>query len=258
MYLLLIICSVWVYAQVPITNRKHQVKLIPKSIINSLGEQEYKEFLKEHPALSNSNAQLVKKVGQKITTATTKWLKENGYTDLADMNKWEFNLVNENTVNAWCMPGGKIVFYTGILPYTKDENGIAVVMAHEIGHAIAQHGNERMTQKLIATIGKEIIAYLLKGKNKTTQEILLQSYGIGSQLGLLAYSRQHEYEADKLGMAFMALAGYDPAHAYNFWKMMADTDKSKKIDYLSTHPSDANRVKEIKAFLPEAYKFYKK
>jgi len=257
-YLIVIMCNVWVYAQVPITNRKHQVKLIPKGIMNSLGEESYKEFLKGHPPLSNSNAQLIKKTGLKITTATNKWLKENGYTELADMNKWEFNLVQEKEVNAWCMPGGKIVFYTGILAYATDENSIAVVMSHEIAHAIAQHGNERMTQKLIATVGENVIAYLLKGSNKNTRDVLLQSYGAGSDLGLLAYSRKHEYEADKIGMAFMALSGYNPQYAYDFWKKMAALNNSKQIEYLSTHPSDENRVKEIKAFLPEAYKYYKK
>jgi len=244
--------------KVPLSNRR-QIKLLPESTLIGLGVTNYRDFLSKNPALpvSNTNAQMIKNVGQKISTATTQYLKQNGFSKRVEGYNWEYNLVNDNTVNAWCMPGGKIVFYNGILPYTKDDNGVAVVMSHEIAHAVARHGNERMSQQLIAAMGGIAIDVALSQKPEQTRDLFMLSYGIGSTLGVLAYSRQQEYEADKLGMVFMALAGYNPENALQFWQRMSEINMPKLPEFMSTHPSDANRIKQIQAFMPEAKKYYK-
>ena len=172
--------------------------------------------------------------------------------------KWEFNLVNDPAVNAWCMPGGKVVFYTGILPYTLDDTGIAVVMGHEIAHAIARHGNERMSQGLALQLGGASLQVALSEKSEQTQNLFLQSYGLASTVGSLKYSRKHESEADKMGLVFMALAGYNPEGAVDFWKRMSQSGGQKPPKILSTHPHDDKRIADIKAYLPHALKHYKK
>jgi predicted Zn-dependent protease len=246
-------------SRVPITNRK-QIKLLPESMLLSLSLTNYNQFLSQNPALSTSepNTQLVRNTGGKISQAVTKYMKEIGESKRLKNYKWEFNLVKDPTVNAWCMPGGKVVIYTGILPVTKDETGLAVVMSHEIAHAVARHGNERMSQQLAIALGGVSLSVAMQNKPKETQNIFLAVYGIGGTLGSLAYSRQHEYEADKLGMVFMALAGYDPAKAIDFWeRMSALSSGSSTPQFLSTHPSNANRIKSMKEFLPKALKYYK-
>ena len=166
-------------------------------------------------------------------------------------------MVEENTVNAWCMPGGKVVVYTGILPVTQDEASLAVVMGHEIAHAIARHGNERMSQA-IAVQGAGMTLEALTAQNPgLTRDIFLQSYGVGSQLGMLAYSRKHESEADKMGLVFMAMAGYDPRVAPTFWQRMSAQGGPAPPELLSTHPSDETRIHDLEAFMPEALKYYK-
>jgi predicted Zn-dependent protease len=176
----------------------------------------------------------------------------NGY-------QWEFNLVkNDSTPNAWCMPGGKVVVYSGILPYTKDKNGLAVVLSHEIAHAVARHGNERMSQQLLTQFGSVALSEALKQKPAETQGIFNSAYGLGSQLGvLLPFSREHELEADKLGLIFMAMAGYDPQSAVSFWERMSSMGGNKPPEFMSTHPSDSRRISRIKEALPEAMKYYK-
>ena len=250
---ILISCS-----RVPITNRK-QFKMLPDNMLMSMSLSNYKGFLSKNPALpaNNANAAMVKRCGQKMSVALTKYLKSNGHSKRLKNMKWEFNLVNNNSVNAWCMPGGKIVFYSGILSYTKDETGIAVVMGHEMGHAVAKHGNERMTQQLAVVLGGISLQVALNEKPEQTKNIFLAAYGAGSTLGTLAYSRKHEYEADKLGMVFMALAGYDPANCINFWERMTAKGGSKVPEFLSTHPSDTKRIAEMKKFLPQAKKYFK-
>jgi len=172
--------------------------------------------------------------------------------------KWEFNLVNDKSVNAWCMPGGKIVFYSGIMPITKTEKGIAVVMSHEIAHAIARHGNERMSQQLALQAGGVTLAVLLKDKPKEAQALFLAAYGVGATVGLsLPFSRKHESEADQMGLAFMALAGYDPHEAVSFWERMAANSSGQPPEWMSTHPSHETRIRKIKEYMPEAMKFYK-
>jgi len=179
--------------------------------------------------------------------------------DRIDNFKWEFNLVENDVPNAWCMPGGKVVFYTGILPYTKDEAGLAVVMGHEIAHAVARHGNERMSQQAFAQYGSIALSSLWKEKPKQTRALLDMAVGVGSNVAvLLPFSRTHESEADKMGLIFMSMAGYDPAQAVEFWKRMAEGGGQKPPEFLSTHPSDETRIKDLKAYLPEAMKYFKK
>ena len=255
---LLLVFVIFSCSKVPITNRK-QFRMLPNNVMMSMSLSNYKGFLSKNPALpaSNPNTAMVKRVGAKISTSLTKHMKETGHSKRVKDFKWEFNLVNNKSVNAWCMPGGKIVFYSGILPYTKTETGLAVVMGHEMGHAVAKHGNERMSQQLVIVLGGASLAVAMKEKPEQTRNIFLAVYGVGSTLGTLAYSRKHEYEADKLGMVFMALAGYDPTETITFWERMSSKGGAKIPEFLSTHPSDKNRIEEMKKFLPEAKKYYK-
>jgi predicted Zn-dependent protease len=162
-------------------------------------------------------------------------------------------------VNAWCMPGGKVVVYTGILPVTKNENGLAVVMGHEIAHAIAEHGNERMSQELLRQAGGVALTVALKDNPEETRNLWLAAYGLGSEVGvMLPFSRLHESEADHLGLIFMAMAGYDPREAPDFWTRMAEAGGQKPPEFLSTHPSDETRISSLNNWMPEALKYYNK
>lgn len=244
-------------SKVPITGRK-QLKLMPNSMMMEMGQSNYASFLKENPAVSpptRASAE-VTSVGIRISQAVEKYMRANGLSKKIEGYKWEFNVVDSPEINAWCMPGGKVVVYTGILPLTRDDAGLAVVMGHEIAHAIADHGNERMSQQLTiqaAGIGLDIY---MQQKPELTREIFMSSFGIGSQLGMLAYSRTHELEADKLGLVFMAMAGYDPERAVSFWQEMSKSGGNKPPEIMSTHPSDARRIEQIKSFLPEAKKYF--
>lgn len=254
----LIIVSFVVFScsTVPITGRR-QVHLLPESTMSSMALTNYQDFLKTNPVVADNdaNTKLVKKVGLKISSAVERYMKANNFADRVAGYKWEFNLVTSKDVNAWCMPGGKVVVYTGILPYTKDEAGLAVVMGHEIAHAIAQHGNERMSQELaVQAVGTSIDVFM-QTKPQQTRDIFMTAYGVGSQLGTLAYSRSHESEADKLGLVFMTMAGYDPSRAISFWKDMQSIGGGKPPVLLSTHPSDEKRISDIQAYLPEARKY---
>lgn len=246
--------------RVPITGRR-QVSLIPESEMIGMSLTSYSDFLSKNPAISDAdaNARLVKKVGGNIQHAVEAFMKEKGLSSRLDGYKWEFNLVNQNEVNAWCMPGGKVVVYSGLLPVTQTEPALACVLGHEIAHAVARHGNERMSQGLIVEAGGAALSVALSQKPQLTQDIFLQSYGLTSQLGMLKYSRTHESEADKMGLVFMAMAGYDPTEAVAFWeRMAAASGGNKPPELLSTHPSDETRIADIKKFLPEAMKYYKK
>ncbi len=206
------------------------------------------------------NTAMVKRVGKKIQRAVEIYFAQKNLSAELKGYKWEFNLVESKEVNAWCMPGGKVVFYTGILPITKDETGLAVVMGHEIAHAIAEHGNERMSQGLITQFGGMALAKALENKPGETQALWMGVFGLGAQLGvMLPFSRMHESEADRLGLTFMAMAGYDPNKAVDFWQRMAALKGGQAPpEFLSTHPSDVIRINKIKKHLPEALKYYKK
>lgn len=244
---------------VPLTGRR-QLDLVPNSTMLSMSFQQYGQFLKENRVSSNAQqTEMVKSVGRRIQGAVEKYMAENNLRHQLDGYQWEFNLVESKEVNAWCMPGGKVVVYTGILPITKDENGLAVVMGHEIAHAVAKHGNERMSQGLLAEMGGVALSVALRDKPQQTQQLFMNAFGVGAQLGLLLpFSRVHESEADHLGLIFMALAGYDPHGAVTFWERMAQQGETKPPEFLSTHPSDQTRINKIKAELPEALKYYQK
>lgn len=243
-------------SKVPITKRK-QVNLLPESELMSMSLTSYHDFLKQNPPVTGTaDANLVKSVGGKIANAVTRFMNQNGYGKRIQGYKWEFNLVNSKEVNAWCMPGGKVVVYQGLLPVTQDETSLAIVMGHEIAHAVARHGNERMSQEMVAAFGGMALDVALAKNSTQTRNIFLTSYGVGSSLGILAYSRTHETEADKMGLIFAAMAGYDPQKAISFWERMAAQGGSKPPEFLSTHPSDQTRIKNLKAFMPEAMKYY--
>ncbi len=245
---------------VPITGRK-QLSLLPESQMIGMGLTEYKTFLSQHPAVgaSNPDEQLVKRVGAKIQTAVIKFFQQKGMASRLSGYQWEFNLVNSPEINAWCMPGGKVVVYSGLLPVTKDETSLAFVMGHEIAHAVARHGNERMSQAIVAEAGAMALDTYLQVKQTQSRNLFNQAYAAGTQVAvMLPFSRTHETEADKMGMVFMAIAGYDPTHASELWRRMSAHGGTKPPQILSTHPSDATREKTMKEFLPEAIKYYKK
>ena len=262
-HIILIFSSILLFGScsvVPLTGRK-QLNLLPESEMVSMGLTNYSAFLKDNSLSSDKGkAALVYKVGSDISMAVIKFFTDNGLQSRLDGYQWEFNLVkNDSTANAWCMPGGKVVVYSGILPYTIDQNGLAVVLSHEIAHAVARHGNERMSQQLIVEMGGIALSEAISQKPEETKSIFNTAYGVGTQVGImLPFSRKHELEADKLGLIFMAMAGYDPMTAIAFWERMASAGGKKPAEFLSTHPSDATRINKIKEAMPEALKYYKK
>ena len=247
-------CSV-----VPITGRK-QISILPESEMIAMGLASYEEFMKENPVSSDKvNSTVVKEIGTSISDAVNYFFAANNLESRLAGYQWEYSLVESKVPNAFCLPGGKVVVYSGILPYTADKNGLAVVISHEIAHAVARHGNERMSQQLLIQLGGVALSEAVKNKPEETRSIYNTVYGIGSQVGvLLPYSREHELEADKLGLIFMALAGYDPQTAVGFWERMSKTGGDKPPEFLSTHPSDASRIRKIRDALPEVMQYYKK
>jgi predicted Zn-dependent protease len=244
---------------VPITGRK-QLSLVPESEILSMSFQQYDDFIKSHKLSNNAaQTQMVKRVGQKIEGAVEKYFAQQNQSNQLSNYKWEFNLVEDSAVNAWCMPGGKVVIYTGIMPVVKNEEGLAVVMGHEIAHAVAKHGDERMSQALLAQMGSTALSAALKEKPEQTKTIFLSAYGVGAQVGvLLPYSRLQESEADHIGLILMAMSGYDPHAAIDFWQRMMNESKSATPAFLSDHPSDEARITKINELIPEAMQYYKK
>lgn len=246
-------------ATVPLTNRS-QLNLIPDSEMQAMSYQQYGEFLKENKVSNNqSETEMVKRVGKNIQEAVEQYLNDNSLGHLLDGYAWEFNLVDNDMVNAWCMPGGKVVVYSGILPVTKNEKGLAVVMGHEIAHAIAEHGNERMSQELLRQAGGIALTVALKDNPEQTRAYWMAAYGLGSEVGvMLPFSRLHESEADRLGLIFMAMAGYNPQEAPEFWERMAAQGGQKPPEFLSTHPSDETRISNLNKWMPEALGYYNK
>ncbi|MCS5420213.1 MULTISPECIES: M48 family metallopeptidase [Psychrilyobacter] len=245
-------------SNVPVTER-NQLMLVNESDIIVSSEKQYEEFLKENPPLNNKNSELVKKVGKNISVAVELYFKEKGQEDLLEGYDWKFNLVDGKDINAWCMPGGKVAFYTGILPVTKDELGLAVVMGHEVAHAVARHGSERLSHQIAVQTGANLLNLGLSNvQTSISSDLALQAYGVGTNLGILSYSRKHELEADRLGLIFMAMAGYDPKEAIEFWKRMAKLSSDGGNEFLSTHPSHEHRIEDIGKYLPEAMTYYNK
>ena len=245
---------------VPITGRR-QLDLIPDNQMLSMSFQQYDQFLKDNKESTNQQQiNLIKKVGGRIAAAVQRYFDQQNLSQQLNGYNWEFHLIESKEANAWCMPGGKVVVYTGILPITKTEAGLAVVLGHEIAHAVAKHGNERMSQGLLTQLGGVALSEALKNKPELTQNIFLSAFGIGTQVGvLLPYSRLQESEADHLGLIFMAMAGYDPHEALNFWQRMTVAMSGQAPpEFLSDHPSDQTRIENIKNELPEAMKYYSK
>ncbi|HEY9178472.1 MAG TPA: M48 family metallopeptidase [Flavipsychrobacter sp.] len=242
----------------PVTGRS-SLNVLPESEMRTMAQQQYTSVLAENNVKTGTeNAAMIQRVGQKVSAAATQYLSSIGKADLVSGYQWEFKLIESNQVNAWCMPGGKVAFYTGILPLCKDEAGVAVVMGHEIAHAIARHGNERMSQQLAQQFGGVALNVLLAEKPEETRDVAMTAWGIGTQVGvILPFSRAHESEADEMGLIFMAKAGYDPNEAIAFWQRMAAAGGQKPPEFLSTHPSDQRRINDIRGKIPEAMKYYK-
>lgn len=252
--LVLISCST-----VPITGRS-QINIVPDSTMISMSFQQYDEFLKKNETSTNiQQTQMVQQVGKRIQNSVEQFFSAQNMSDHIKNYQWEFNLVENPTANAWCMPGGKVVVYTGIIEIAKDETGLAVVMGHEIAHAIAEHGNERMSQGLIAQMGGVALSAAMHEQPQATQQLWMTVFGVGAQYGvMLPYGRLQESEADRLGLIFMAMAGYDPNRAVEFWTRMAQEKEGRAPpEFLSTHPSDETRISKIKEHLPEAMEYYR-
>lgn len=245
-------------SNVPVTERG-QLMLVSESEMIVSSEKQYQEFLSENKPLNNRDSTMVKKVGKNISVAVEQYFKQKGQENLLEGYDWKFNLVAGKDINAWCMPGGKVAFYTGILPITKDELGIAVVMGHEVAHAVARHGSERLSHQMAIQTGANLLNLGLSNVElPVSSDMALQAYGIGTNLGILSYSRKHELEADRLGLIFMAMAGYNPKEAIEFWKRMSKLSSDGGNEFMSTHPSHRHRIEDIEKYLPEAMTYYNK
>ncbi|MGW8123215.1 M48 family metallopeptidase [Roseivirga echinicomitans] len=245
---------------VPITGRKQLTGVVGSDEVIAMSAAAYKQVM-DSVKLSNNQAQvaMVRRVGTKIQKAVEQYMNNNGYEGLLDGFNWEFNLIESEQVNAWAMPGGKVAFYTGILPICKDDLGVAVVMGHEVAHAVAKHGQERMNQNYAKQVGLSIGAVALGQDPTMAQQMVFQAVGLGADIGLLKFSRTHESEADELGLTFMAIAGYDPREAPKFWeRMSAGSDGQAPPEFLSTHPSHETRIERLNAALPKAMEYYNK
>ena len=244
---------------VPITGRQQSLMVSDGDVL-SLSNQQYQEFMKTAKLSTNAeNTAMVKRVGQNLATAVTNYMNANGMgADLQNFN-WTFNLVENKEANAWCMPGGLICVYEGILPLTKDEPSLAIVLGHEIAHAVARHSAEQMSTQIKQQYGMQIGAAVLGGMGvgSNTSSIIQAIAAQGFNFKNLSYSRNHESEADHMGLIFAAMAGYDPQVAVAFWQRMAAASNNQRSEFLSDHPSDATRIKQIQGWMPEALKYYK-
>lgn len=241
---------------------KKGLKLLPEAELQNMATAEYTQFLSANKVVavkSNKDAEMVSRVGQRIIKAVESYYAEIGRSsDLAGY-KWEVNLVDDKTVNAWCMPGGKIVVYTGLLPVTQNEAALAAVMGHEVSHALLQHGNQRMSSALLQQMGGVALSAAMANKPQQTQNLFLGAYGAGTQVGvLLPFSRKHELEADRYGLIFTAMAGYNPQEAVALWeRMKAASGGQSPPEFMSTHPAEDKRIEELKKHMPEALARYK-
>ena len=244
--------------KVPLTNRQ-QILLVSDYEIQALAAQQYTEILSQSKLIRNTaDYQRVMRVGNRISGAVDNFVRSQGLSQYSSGYKWEFNLIEDDkSMNAFCMPGGKVAVYTGILPVARDDAGLAVVLSHEIAHALAKHGEERLSQILLAQYGGAKLSEAIKDQPEATKKNVLLAFGIGANVGvLLPYSRLQESEADRIGLALMAYAGYDPHAALNFWARMEKVETSGSPTFLSTHPLSSERIKDIKAEIPEAMKYY--
>tara|TARA_Y100000385_G_scaffold151468_1_gene157046 strand:+ start:847 stop:1662 length:816 start_codon:yes stop_codon:yes gene_type:complete len=253
-YLALVLLACLSCATNPFTGKK-TMAFLPNSQLLPMAFAEYDKFLTENKVLNGtSDAKMISRVGQRISVAAERWLDANGYEGYLKDYIWEYNLVEDVAVNAWCMPGGKIVFYTGILPIANGETGVAAIMGHEVAHALANHGQQRMSAGMIQQAGAIGVAVATEEKSNTEQSIWLQAYGAGSSVaGMLPFSRSHETEADKIGLYLMAIAGYNPDEASELWvRMKANSGKKAPPEFLSTHPSNDSRISNLKQLAADA------
>ena len=247
-------------ATVPITGRS-QLSLIPNSQVIPMSFDQFNQVKSSSKVItSGEQAAMVKRCGTRIQKAVEQYLSEQNLSSQLDGFEWEYILIDDNQVNAWAMPGGKVAFYTGILPITQDETGLAVVMGHEISHVVANHGRERISQTLAAQTGLSLAAIAAgQGESSLTGDMILQAAGAATNLGLLKFSRTHESEADKLGLYFMALAGYNPQEAVAFWeRMAAKSGGQAPPEFMSSHPSHQTRINDLKKNMPKAMEYYNK
>ncbi|GAB6058270.1 M48 family metallopeptidase [Desulfonatronum parangueonense] len=246
-------------ATVPVTGRT-QLQLVPSDQLVAMSQEQHTHFLAEHKlSRDTANVRMVREVGNDIARAVEAYMRDIGRgAEVANYN-WEFNLVEDDSVNAFAMPGGKVVIFTGILPIAQNRDGLAVIMGHEIAHVVADHGNERMSQALLTQMGGLALATALSQRPAATQQLFMAAFGAGAQVGvLLPFSRLHEREADHLGLIFMAMAGYNPEEAPRFWeRMTAEKGGAHTPEFLSTHPADSRRIEEIRRLLPEAMEHYR-
>ena len=242
---------------VPFTGRR-QLQLVSNNEVIALSLQQYQEFMRTAPVeRGTADAQMVSRVGTRIANAVETFYKNNGYESEPANYSWEFNLVVNNSVNAFAMPGGKIVIYTGLLPVTKTEDALAVVVGHEIAHVIAQHSTERLSQQVALQYGGAIAGGLL-GNSQAMQQLGSTVFGLGAQYGvMLPYARKQEYEADEIGLIVMAMAGYDPRTAVPFWTRMSESGGASVPEFLSTHPTDSKRIANIEKIMPNVMQYYK-
>jgi predicted Zn-dependent protease len=259
---LFILCALIVACSKNALTGKSQLTLLPEAELQTMATQEYQSFLSQNKVVSGSNnrdAEMVRRVGQRITRAVETYYADKGLSDKLAGFKWEYNLVDDKAVNAWCMPGGKIVVYTGILPVTQNEAALAAVMGHEVSHALLQHGNQRMSQGLLQQLGGVALSVAVANKPQETQNLFLGAYGAGTQVGiLLPFSRKHELEADRYGLIWTAMAGYNPQEAIGLWERMEKLSAGQKPpEFLSTHPAEGRRIDQLNQYMPEAMKYYK-
>lgn len=245
----------------PLTQKK-QLTLLPESELQAMGTQQYQQFLSTNRVVSPSNnrdAEMIRRVGQRITRAVEAYYQQNGISEKLNGYRWEYNLVDDKAVNAWCMPGGKIVVYTGLLPVTQNEAALAVVMGHEVSHALLQHGNQRMSQGLLQQLGGVALSVAVANKPAETQNLFLAAYGAGTTIGvMLPFSRNQELEADRFGLIWTAMAGYNPQEAIALWERMEKASQGQSPpEFLSTHPSEGRRIDQLQKYMPEAMKYYK-
>ena len=245
----------------PLT-KKSQLTLLPESELQAMGSQQYQQFLSTNRVISASNnrdAEMVKRVGQRIVRAVESYYAQNGISEKLNGYKWEYNLVDDKAINAWCMPGGKIVVYTGLLPVTQNEAALAAVIGHEVSHALLQHGNQRMSQGLLQQLGGVALSVAVANKPAETQNLFMTAYGAGTTVGvILPFSRNQELEADRFGLIWTAMAGYNPQEAIALWERMEKASQGQSPpEFLSTHPSEGKRITQLQKFMPEAMKYYK-
>ena len=238
----------------PLTGKKQFSVIDEDSYLIPMAYTQYSDFLKESKVVTGTaQAQMVDRVGSKIKNAAIKWMRSKGMEDRLKNYKWDYNLIQNDQANAWCMPGGQIAVFTGIMPITKNETGLATVMGHEVAHALLSHGQQRVQGAMAQSAGGVAIGLATSESSAMTQQGLALAYGLGSNMGMLAYGRSHESEADRLGLILMAVAGYDPGEAIDFWqRMSSQTGGSSTPEFLSTHPSHGTRVNNIKKHIPEA------